>query len=275
MNNFKIFQICFTEDQLSSVHHLLTPFDNTKNERPELREYHNFMRIFYEGHTKDLDMWGAFGPRWRRKFRYNISEVFSAIEQNPGKDVYLFNHCRVQGALTKNVWEQGEFHHKGITQVAKKALFMCNMRSDIENLIMANEETVYSHYMVATNEFWKNYLLFLIKIKDALFTLPPEEKAIFESSANYVHDKSLNMFPFVIERMLSTYLALNEFDVYYTPYRYELYDEIKSQYILDRLYELNHLKNMARENQEKYLPKWQELQQHLMTEFPALMHIDG
>jgi hypothetical protein len=47
--NYKIFQICFEQNQIPQVDSLLTPFDNTKNERPELREFHSFNRIIEEG----------------------------------------------------------------------------------------------------------------------------------------------------------------------------------------------------------------------------------
>jgi hypothetical protein len=273
LNKFKIFQVCFDEEQLRTVHHLFTPFDNTKNERPELREYHNLMRIFYEGHTKDVDLWGAFGSRWRRKLRVNASEIISQIENNPGHDVYLFNHCRVQGALTKNVWQQGEFHHKGITQVAKKALFICGYQENYVNEIMADKETVYSHYIVASNHFWKEYLLFLIKIKDALSNLPPEEKRLFESSANYVRDGSLNLFPFIIERMLSTYLVMNNFNVYHMPYDYTLYDiDLETA---DKLGYVNTLKNEAQAGNNESFEKWQLYRTAVVQSAPNLMHIDG
>lgn len=274
MSDVRLFQICFDERQLNSVHRLLTPFDNTKNERPELREYHNFMRIFYEGHAKDVKMWGAFGPRWKSKIRYNADKIFESIENNPGKDIYLFNHCRVQGALTKNVWEQGEFHHPGITRLAKKVLFMLGMNSDCIDQIMTDSETVYSHYVIATNEFWNDYLLFLLSVKDALFNLPSEEKQIFEGSANYARDKSLNMFPFVIERMLSTYLTMNNFSVYHTPYEYEVYNEIHESSIIESLYKVNELKNAAKRTHEIFA-EWNNLRIALVNRYPGLMHIDG
>jgi hypothetical protein len=273
LSKLKIFQVCFNEEQLNEVHHLFTPFDNTKNEKPELREYHNLMRIFYEGHTKDVDLWGAFGPRWRRKIRVNASEIISLIENNPGHDVYLFNHCRVQGALTKNVWEQGEFHHKGITRVTKKAFYMCSMDESVIDKMMGENEVVYSHYVVATNNFWKDYLLFLLKIKDVLFNLPKEEKQIFESSANYARDGTLNLFVFIIERLLSTYLIMNKFKVCSMPYNFDLYD--LDEEMTAALYQLNDFKNDAMAGNQLAHDKWQTLRSAMFKAYPQLMHIDG
>jgi len=81
--NYKIFQICFEDRQIPLVDPLLTPFDNTSNERPELREFHSFNRIIDEGHVDDLDAWGVFGPRWQSKMRYGASEIKKSIDENP------------------------------------------------------------------------------------------------------------------------------------------------------------------------------------------------
>ncbi len=110
--NYKIFQICFEDRQIPLVDPLLTPFDNTSNEKPELREFHSFNRIIDEGFADDLDAWGVFGPRWQSKMRYEANVIKNAIDESEGFDVYIFNHARVQNALTANVWEQGDFTHK-------------------------------------------------------------------------------------------------------------------------------------------------------------------
>jgi hypothetical protein len=120
--NYKIFQICFEDRQIPLVDPLLTPFDNTSNEKPELREFHSFNRIIDEGFADGLDAWGVFGPRWQSKMRYEANVIKDAIDENVGFDVYVFNHARVQNALTANVWEQGEYFHPGIKQVVRSAL---------------------------------------------------------------------------------------------------------------------------------------------------------
>ena len=119
--NYKIFQICFEDKQIPLVDPLLTPFDNTSNERPELREFHSFNRIIDEGHVDDLDAWGVFGPRWQSKMRYGASEIKKSIDENPNFDVYIFNHARVQNALTVSVWEQGDYFHPGIKKIVHSA----------------------------------------------------------------------------------------------------------------------------------------------------------
>ena len=117
--NYKIFQICFENTQIPQVDPILTPFDNTSNEKPELREFHSFNRIIDEGFADDLDAWGVFGPRWQSKMRYGAEEIKTAIDDNPNFDVYIINHARIQNALTMYVWDQGDYFHPGIKQVVR------------------------------------------------------------------------------------------------------------------------------------------------------------
>jgi hypothetical protein len=274
--NVKLFEICFEKDQIKNVDSLLTPFDNTKNEYPELREYHNFRRLYNEGHTKDLDLWGAFGPRWQSKLRYSSREIFDAIEQNPGHDVYIFNHGRVINALTYNVWDQGEIHHKGITRVAHHALLSAGYNPNATTVMMTNLDTCYCSYFVATNAFWKDYLEFLATIKEKLDNELPEDIAkIYHSSANYSRDKSLNMFAFIVERMFSTYLQYRQdLKVFSKPYNYSDYKELQPS-MVNILSSMNTIKTLAHIHRSKELMQcWRTIAKTYVQDIPQLLHVD-
>jgi hypothetical protein len=273
--NVKLFEICFEERQLGNVDPLLTPFDNIKNEQPELREYHNFRRLFDEGHTKDLDLWGAFGPRWGGKLRYSAQEIFDTIEQNPGHDVYIFNHARIVNALTYNVWDQGELFHKGITKVARHALDAAGYNENTTNQMMTNLDTCYCSYFIATNEFWKGYLDFLSLIKTRLEHLPDDLAEIYHGSANYSRDASLNMFPFIVERMFSTYLQYHkDLKIFAKPYDYKVYTELQDN-MVNILSSLNTMKTLVHLHGSKELFNcWHSMRIAYLKDMPQLLHLD-
>ena len=274
--NYKIFQICFEENQLSQVDPLLTPFDNTKNERPELREYHSFLKIRENGITDDLDAWGIFGPRWKEKMRYPAEEIVQAIDTNPNYDVYLFNHARVQDALTFNVWDQGEYFHKGIRTVAEHVLKELGYETDILNDMMFEGSTCYCSYFVARKEFWNDYLDFLAKIKDKLENLPEDIDRIYKSSANYARDSSLNLFPFLVERLFSTFLVINrdKYSVYAKPYDYSLYANQMGDFV-QVISALKNLKTLTlKHDSHEIFHQWNAIRLFLLKTQPNLMHLD-
>jgi len=271
---YEIFQICFEDRQLAEVDWDFTAFDNTSNKHPELREFHSFNRIIDEGHADGLDAWGVFGPRWQDKMRHSSKVIVEAIDNNPNADVWIFNHARVQDALTYNVWEQGEYFHKGIKQVVSAALKAGGYQTDAIDTIMT-DATCYCSYFVATEKFWKEYIVFLKDMKEKLEALTGEDAEIYHGSANYSRDPNLNMFPFIVERLFSTFLHMNtKFKVYSRPYDYSVYyGQIKDFSKL--LQSLDRLKRMSVEQDSSELfGHWNQLRIYFAKTHPELFNLD-
>jgi len=277
--NYKLFQICFNEHQLKEVDPLFTPFDNTENPNPEQREYYNFTKIWNDntGILDGVDAYGMFGPRWQEKLRYGSKDITYEIESNPGYDVYTFNHARVVDALFFNVWEQGEHWHPGIKQVAKKVLEQIgDCDASVVDDLMFDQSTCYCSYFVATKDFWNDYLEFLAKVSYQLENLPEEEKKIYEGSANYARDKSLNLFPFIIERMFSTFLVLNreKYKVHAKQYDYGVYQGSVGQFI-HVLAALNNLKSLTlKHDSHEIFKQWHAIRTFILRSQPQLLNLD-
>lgn len=269
---YEIFQICFDKDQISKVDPLLKPFDNTSNERPELREFHSFDRIEKEEVAKGLDAWGVFGPRWQQKLRYSSEVIMNSIDDNPGHDVYVFNHARVVSAFTYNVWEHGEIFHKGIKQVTAAALKAAGYNDKVLDVIMT-KNICYSSYFVATKVFWRDYLDFVRDIYDRLEALTGENAEIYHGSANYSRDKNLSMFPFIVERLFSTFLHLHpEYKVYSQPIDFSVYNVGEFEKPLVVLNEIKEL-SLKMDSPQMY-QYWAVLREHFMKHHPQLFHLD-
>jgi hypothetical protein len=275
--NYKLFQICFTEDQLKDVDPLFTPFDNIANEHPELREYHNFIKAVDNNIVEGLDAWGFFGPRWKKKLRYGSPDITYEIENNPGHDVYLFNHARISDALFFNVWEQGESWHPGIRKIARTVLEQIDgCDSGVINDLMIDQTTCYCSYFVATKEFWNDYLEFLSKVSYHLENLPEEEKKIYEQSAKYKRDESLNLFPFIIERMFSTFLLLNrkKYKIHSKQYDYSVYEAQIGEFA-KVLAALNNLKTLTlKHDSEEIFKQWNTIRVFILKAQPKLVSFD-
>jgi hypothetical protein len=274
--NYKIFQICFEERQLAQVDPVLTPFDNTANEMPELREYHSFLKAIENGTVNDLDAWGFFGPRWQAKLKYDAEYLISEIENNPGYDVYTFNHARIVDALFFNVWEQGEHWHPGIKDIAKKALEMSGYDSGYVDDLMFDQTTCYCSYFVASKEFWQDYMEFLKKIKFSLENLSEEDKKIYESSANYSRDQELNYFPFIVERMFSTFLIMNrdKYKVHAHTYDYSVYKDQVGNFV-QILSALNNLKTLTlKHDSNEIFNQWNSIRKFILENHPQVLNLD-
>lgn len=270
----KIFQICFEESQLDKVDFRLTPFDNTENAKPELREYHNFVKIMNDGLADHLDAWGVFGPRWNEKLKVSSDVLFKEIEDNPLEDVYIFNHARIHDALFFNVWDQGEYYHKGLKDVAKHILQKLDYDVGILDSLMSSHNTCYCSYFVGKQHFWVDYLDFLEKVIKELDNLPKELYAVFNQSANYARDKNLNLFPFLVERMFSTFISLKNYKIHAMPYDYSVYEQNLGNFA-DVLQVLSNLKTLTiKHNSEEIFAQWNTLRTFILKNHPQILNLD-
>ena len=262
-----LYSICFDKSQIGEVKSPMIPFNNIENLRPELREYQSFKRILNEGYATEL--YGVFGPRAEQKLRYSGDIIHSEVVANPLHDVYLFNHARIQSVLFLNVWEQGEYFHPGISKVVRYALDKNGLDPSIVDEIMYDKQMCFCSYFVATKAFWYNYMDFIDLIVSTLKALPDELATIYHGSANYARDISLGMFPFIVERLFSTYLKLheNDYKVYVKPYDYSLYTT-ESSFI-------NHFSTLHRikESWDSF-DEWHYLRSETLLKHPQLLHLD-
>lgn len=274
--NLKIFQVYFNKDQLNKIDSSLTPFDNTENLKPELREYYIFKRIIDEGHANDLDAWGVFSHSWKEKNRYDANLVFEDINNNKDCDVFIFNHARVQDALMYNIWEQGEYYHRGLKTIASYVLKKIGYDPIVLDELMTDKTTCFCSYFVAKKHFWLAYIDFLDKVYQTLNDSPEDIKKLLDSNANYMKDRSLNLFSFLMERMFSTFIVLHskEYKVYAKKYDYSLYSKELGPFT-DVIESLNNLKTLTlKYNSKEIFEQWNKIRQFYIKLHPDIMNVD-
>lgn len=280
---YKIFQPYYKEHQLQVLcYKYFTPYNNLKNDRPELREYHIFKEAIATGKTADLDAWGFFSWSWEEKTRTNPKDFVDWMNANPGNDVYLINHGRVQEALSLNIWEQGEWFHPKIAEATQSILATMGYNINLLATPMTRNNYCFCSNFIATKEFWKDYLEFVDEFIMALEDCDPKTKIIVKGNANYTKDSSLDYFPFIIERLFSTYLLLNEkkYKVAAFPYIYDVYHKylasLEYKDVFSFLNALSLLKQSGVTLKDALImDKWHELRKVFLEKHNAIINLDG
>jgi hypothetical protein len=147
-------------------------------------------------------------------------QAFAHINDNPGYDVYLFNPAIINEAVFENSWEQGDMYHKGISDIGNQFLSKLGYEDyNVRDVLLDRTRTVFANYIVGNRKFWEKFMAF----SRQLFTEGEKDPAFHhlvfgEGLSNYAHDKSLPNFTFLIERLIPTFLDLEQMSV--CPYRY-------------------------------------------------------
>ena len=110
------------------------------------------------------------------------------------------------------VGEQGDIHHPNISAIGNSFLAKLGYADiDVKSLILDRNTTMFANYIVGSRAFWDKFMEFSRK----LFT-EAENDAIFKQQvfgaglSNYAGDKSLSNFTFLIERLVPTFIELEE-----------------------------------------------------------------
>ena len=105
---------------------------------------------------------------------------------------------------------QGEHFHAGITGRAQALLDASGLAWKLESIPRHNHSNLcYCNFWVATPRFWDDYVGGVLnKIATFLESNPddPVAKSVMEQTQ---YDDPLPFLPFIVERLLTTYLSLN------------------------------------------------------------------
>lgn len=218
----KIFQIYYKQEQIAKLDSAFTPYDNTANPNPDLNEWLVWDKQYTDSAKTGLDYWGFVSWKYKDKMGLTGQQTLDYIAANPGYDVYLFNPAIINEAVFANGWEQGDFYHPGLSDIADDFLTKVGYEDlDVKNVLLDRTRMSFATYFVANRKFWDGYMELSRKIfteaeKDAGF----KERVFAEGGSGYNLNRSLSNFPFLNERLVGTYMELNGLTV--LPYRHTL-----------------------------------------------------
>jgi hypothetical protein len=238
----KIFQAYYKEEQRSQLDTEFYPFDNTSNPVINLHEHHIYTKIYEQAVKNNEDFWGHFSWQWKTKLKnFSAAQILDIINSNPNFDVYIFNTVPDEAADFWNVWEHGQFCHPKILTLTERILLEMGEDVAIMQTPMGTNTYIMANYFVGNKIFWDVLLEFLGKFINALDRLPDEYAAMLNESAEYPPNLNLDYRGFICERMISTYLTLNQNSLRIRPllesYNYIAPDQKSSLFLKDQAIE--------------------------------------
>ena len=223
-----VYQIMYSDNVVGEFDPAFIKYDCRDKPEPDKREIAHMLRFYDENVWKSqgAEHFGLVSPKFSEKSGISGKAFIDWVDANPGYDIYFVNPFPQLSYWHFNVWTQGEFWHPGLIDLAN-ALFEAAGLSISVNELPRNTAAslLYSNYWVGNEKFWRIYLTFVRKLFTAVDDLEESDrKKLFKMAPHYA---PATYFPFVFERLLSTFLVLHE-DISCLPYQYG------SEEILDR-----------------------------------------
>lgn len=207
----KIFQAYYKEEQKAHLDPEFTPYDNTANPVVNLHEFYIYTKIYEEAMKTNEDLWGHFSWQWKRKLEgVPAATIKGLIENNPGFDVYTFHPFPHETVDHWNVWEQGQWCHPEILKLSEKIFEGMNIDVKSLQFPMGTRHYLCANYFVGNHKFWAGLLAMLHQFVDVCGRLPKEYIDLLNSSAGYETNIALDYRGFICERLISTFLQLND-----------------------------------------------------------------
>jgi len=202
-----LYQSYYDTTQIEHLSVDCIPFDNTKNESPELREYPLFKGV-KELEKDNHNHWGLLSWRFQEKTLITPKEFKDWIQQNPGHDVYYIDPFLDVSVSYPNLWVQGERWHPGLFEYFERLMQYICPEISAKDVLYHPNDFVTCNFFVGNNMFWHEYFTFV----DSIISLSKVDSLMnyymFEHKVQY-NGQQITYFSFIIERLLSLYFYLN------------------------------------------------------------------
>lgn len=210
-DTIRIHQIFYEEYQLRQLDPAFIQLDARRSPEAHLFEIYWLLKLFDSGFHNEADLTGAVSWRFSEKTQLTGREFIEFIKKNPGFDVYFVNPYPQLAYRFFNVWEQGENAHPGIKTLAQNLMDDADYGLSIEEMGRNDNRTLlYCNYWAGNSRFWREYISY-VKPLFACSTNAhrPRDKNPYFRMTKY-HLKPAPFFPFIFERLFSTFLLAND-----------------------------------------------------------------
>lgn len=215
-----VYQIQYDDVVIGEFDTAFIKYDCRKNPEPDKRETAHMVR-FYEDkawQARGDEYFGLVSPKFSNKTKICGRDFINWIDANTGYDVYFINPFPQLSYWNFNVWTQGEFWHPGLVKLTNALFTAANFGFKVEELPRNSASSLlYSNYWVGNERFWRLYMTFMQKVLLAVENLCENDKLeLFKLAPHYA---PATYFPFIFERLFSTFLLLKN-DIRSLPYAY-------------------------------------------------------
>jgi hypothetical protein len=191
------------------------------NSHAAWREVRILVDFYRRGdHLKDGKT-GIFSPKFGLKTKVSAEDFLKFVEANHSADVCIINAFPAMPYYSFNVWMQGEINHPGLTERTQALLDASGIAWNISAVPRHTAKNLcYSNFWVGSQTFWESYVGGILdKIVRFLEQNPDSAAARSVMDVTY-HTDAAPFLPFIVERLFSTFLSLNE-DVSVAAYEME------------------------------------------------------
>ncbi len=228
MNNeesIKIYEVLYGAGQSPTCADV-QPF-SIDNSNPEWRELQAYLDVYNRGLYESASFTGVFSPKFSLKAKVQFSEFLKFVKGNMGSDVCFLNPFPQISYWSFNVWMQGEYAHPGLMTSAQNLLNAVGIPWDIKNVPRHGYDNLsYSNFWVGSSQFWDIYVGSVLKPIALFLKTEPSNFACRQVLKPTSHTDPAPYLPFIIERLFSTFLSLNQ-DVSFISYPIDMEDIIK------------------------------------------------
>ena len=179
------------------------------NNHAQWREFRILLDFYKNKQHHNYDYSGVISPKFTLKTMISGQKLIDFINEAEEADIYIINAFPPLAYISYNVWMHGEVFHPGITRRAQDLLTACNIDINLYSLPRQNHSTLcYSNFWLGAPRFWQLYAEeILIPIENYLLNNPDStiSKGVLE---NTTHTDPAPFLPFIIERLLSTFITL-------------------------------------------------------------------
>ena len=271
MATANIYQICYSEETRKSLDPGFHVLDNLSNLRPDWREYWPIRNVLLNNQLNEHEYYGFFSPKFGAKTNLSAAEVHEFIRKQDGKpDVIHFSPFFDHSAFSHNVFYQYDVHRSGRKTMEES---IAAVTPGYEKFMMAgvmdSRNTIYCNFFVAKPSFWRMWL----QTCEILFKIAEENATNLGRQLNETVPHDRGFVPakvFIIERMASLLLILNNFEVKaFDPWKLPSADSPVAKY-RDDLICMDALKIAFRsERHEIYMTRHQEMVKMLLDRVDA------
>jgi hypothetical protein len=205
-----IYQICYSAETLAEVPEGFKLLDNTANERPDWREFWAIRNFLKNHYLSEDTLYGFLSPKFKSKTSLDNAKIQAYLAENySGQDVISFSPFWDLMSIFKNVFEEGEFFHPGLSETCQMFSDQCIAGIDLKDATTHSGNTLFCNYFLAKKTFWNEWL----KLGELLFEA--SEKGTNELAkrlnANTSYGlQSVPMKVFVQERLATICLLANK-----------------------------------------------------------------
>jgi hypothetical protein len=204
----RLYQVAYSEATFQHVMPGFQPLDNRANPRPDWFEFDPIRRFWLQPGGVDEDcFYGFFSPKFTDKTGHTADTIHRLLAQRGGQlDVLLLSPFPNQIAFFTNVFEQGDFFHRGLLGAAQRWLAAVGLDPALTGAWMDVRQTVFSNYFVARPAFWRAWADLAERLWQVCEGPPSPLQAELTADTAYLQQAQLKVF--LQERLASLLLVM-------------------------------------------------------------------